>query len=259
MAALILGACKKAEELKYDSHDNIYLDFQGTQRDSILYTFAYEPARAADTQYIPVRISGIRQGVDRKFILRAITDSSTALPGTHYKALQDYYVMPKDQGFVNVPVILYNTDPALEEKSVTLKFKLYATDDFSVNLPTLISGKLVFSNKLERPDWWGMWFGDYYSRAKHQFFLITTGQTYLSTNGLDAPKNLYFVSLVTSFLNDPAAWISKNQDRGYVLEPRPDGDFDFYNTANPSKKILYHLDQQAGEFFFIDENGAEVN
>ena len=104
-----------------------------------------------------------------------------------------------------------------------------------------------------------MWFGDYYSRVKHQFFLITSGLTELSTDGLDAPKNLYFVSLVNTFLNDPDKWISKNKGKGYVLAPRSDGDFDFYNAANPTKKILYRNNTAANKYYFIDEAGQEVN
>ncbi|CAN5790802.1 hypothetical protein BH11BAC3_BH11BAC3_30140 [soil metagenome] len=258
VAGFILGSCKKADEKRYNSHDNIYLDFGGSDRDSMLYTFAYNPSFGKDTMYVPVRISGIRSTVDRKFILKVLQDSSTALPNKHYKPLADTYIMPKDTGFVNVPIEIYNTDPLLEKASVTLRVRLMASEDFDVNIPKLIDGKIVFSNKLERPGWWGMWFGGYYSRVKHEFFLITSGLESLSTNGLDAPKNLYFVSLVNSFLSDPAKWISKNQSKGYMLKLRTDGNYDFYNINNPTRTVLYRNNAQAGKFFFIDENGIEV-
>lgn len=259
VTGFVFQSCKKATEKIYDSHDNIYLDFGGSDRDSMLYTFADDPSRGKDTILVPVRISGIRAKVDRRFVLKVLQDSSTAIANTHYLPLAESYRMPKDTGFVYVPIVIYNSDPSLEEKSVSIRFKLVATEDFDVNIPKLSDGKLVFSNKLERPSWWGMWFGGYYSRVKHQIFLITSGLTSLSTEGLDAPKNLYFVSLVNSFMADPANWISKNPSKGYQLDLRSDGNFDFYNSQNPAKKILYKKNVQAGKFFFIDENGAEVN
>lgn len=259
LAGFVFAACNKAKELTYASHDNVYLDLYGSERDSILYTFAYEPDRGKDTIYISVRISGIRQHEARKFILKAEPDSSTAQVNVHYKPLEDYYTIPADSGYYNVPLIIYNTDTLLQQRSVTLKFRLFPTDDFGTNIPDLIYGKVVFSSKLERPDWWNMWFGSYYSQVKHQFFIITTGLTVLSTDGLDAPKNLYLVSLVTTFLSDPFKWISKNPTKGYVMTQRADGDYDFYNVNNPAKTVLYRKNALSGKYYFIDENGLEVN
>lgn len=263
VAGSLLTACKKDQELVYNSTDNVYFDFQGSERDSLLYTFAYEPTRAADTIYLPVRLSGIRSNTSRRFILKAEPDSSTALPLTHYKPFEDSYTIGKDSGVRQVPLIIYNTDSLLQKRSVTLKFRLYATSDLGVAIPTLIYGNLVFSSKLERPDWWSMWMGDYYSQVKHQFFIIVTdGVTTLTTGsqgGLDAPKNLYLVSLLTTFLSNPAGWIAKNPNKGYVLSKQPDGSYVFYNTSNPSKKIPYRYDTQAGAWYFIDENGNEVH
>lgn len=262
IASSWLTACKKDQQLVYNSPDNVYFDFQGSERDSLLYTFAYEPSRAADTIYLPVRLSGIRTKTSRKFILKAEPDSSTALPLVHYKPFEDSYVIGADSGVHYVPLIIYNTDSLLQQRSVTLKFRLYPTSDLGVAIPDLIFGKLVFSSKLERPDWWGTWMGDYYSQIKHQFFIIVTGLTTLTTGnqgGLDAPKNLYIVSLLTNFLNNPAAWIAKNPGKGYVLQKQVDGSYYFFNTANPSKKTAYRYDAQAGAYFFIDENGNEVH
>jgi hypothetical protein len=259
VAGSLLTACKKDQELVYNSTDNVYFDFQGSQRDSLLYTFAYEPSRAADTIYLPVRLSGIRSNSSREFILKAEPDSSTALPLIHYKPFEDFYTIGKDSGVRQVPLIIYNTDSLLQQRSVTLKFRLYATNDLGVAIPTLIFGKLVFSSKLERPDWWGMWMGDYYSQVKNQLFITVTGQTSMTTDGLDAPKNLYLVSMLTTFLSNPANWIAKNPDKGYVLVKQPDGSYYFYNTANPAKRTPYRYDTQAGAWYFIDENGNEVH
>jgi hypothetical protein len=162
-------------------------------------------------------------------------------------------------GVTQVPLIIYNSDSTLQSKSVQIKFKLYPTSDLDTALNKLINGKLVFSSKLERPDWWGMWMGDYFSQTKFQLFIITTGQTSMTMSGLDAPKNLYFVSVLTGFLNDPFTWVKRNADKGYVLEQQTDERYYFYSKDNPNKKIVYQYDSQAGKYFFIDETGLEIN
>src|SRR5918993_4806980 len=98
LAGGLLVSCKKAEEKRYDSHDNIYLDFGVSDRDSMLYTFANDPSKGKDTVFVPVRISGIRSTVDRKFILKVLPDSSTAVANKHYQPLADFYLMPKNTG-----------------------------------------------------------------------------------------------------------------------------------------------------------------
>ena len=258
---IFLSACQKADLKVYDSQANVYFDFYGNQRDSILYTFAFEPSRGADTIYLPVRLSGIREPVDRKFIIKIDPnpDSTTAIAYKHYKPLDSVYTLKANTGVTQVPLIIYNSDSLLQSKSVQIKFVLYPTSDLDTTLNKLIRGKLVFSSKLERPDWWGMWLGDYFSQTKFQLFIITTGQISMTTSGLDAPKNLYFVSVLTAFLNDPFTWIKKNPEKGYVLEHQTDGSYYFYSKDNPDKKILYQYDVQAGNYFFIDETGLEIN
>jgi hypothetical protein len=261
LMAIVFNACKKANLEVYDSPANIYFDFPANQRDSLLYTFAFEPSRGADTIYLPVRLSGIRESKDRKFIIKIDPnpDSTTAEAHKHYKPLDSVYVLQANTGVTQVPFIIYNSDSSLQSKSVQVKFKLYPTADLDTGLNKLVSGKLVFSSKLERPEWWSMWMGDYFSQTKFQLFIITTGQTSMTMSGLDAPKNLYFISLLSAFLNDPFTWLKRNSDKGYNLDKQSDDSYFFYNNKNPNKKISFRYNPQAGKYFFIDENGLEIN
>ena len=261
---LVLGltGCSKSDLALYNSPASVYFELSAAQRDSILYTFAYTPEKAADTLFLPVKLEGIRTGVDRNFVLKIDKDSSTAVEGKHYAPLAPSYTIPANEGICYVPIILYNTDEALQTRSVSIKFYLEGTTDLGISMPKLCQAKLVFSSKLERPDWWSMWMGDYYSQVKHQLFIIVTGQTTLTTGtegGLDAPKNLYFVSLLTSFLNNPEAWVEAHPDKGYVLEQINDTTYHFYNKDNPDKVIIYQLDSQTGGYYFMDENNEQVH
>ncbi len=261
LSVLVLLSCKKAAELRYDAPDNIYFDFDPntSDRDSIVYTFAYEPGKASDTIFLPVRISGNRIPEDRTFRIQEIAEGTTALSGIHYEALRASYTMPADSGRVYVPVILYNTDPELTQKSVTLQLTLVETPDFGLQITGLEKGKILFSAKLEKPFWWEMWLGPYYSQVKHELFLISSGTIHMTTDGLDAPKNLYHVGRLNSFMNDPFSWVAQHPDAGYVLEKQSESSYHFFSSGNPAKKIELRKNEQSGRYFFIDENGQEVN
>ncbi|ETZ22347.1 DUF4843 domain-containing protein [Pedobacter sp. V48] len=263
LALLSITSCKKAEEMVFSNEANVYFDIYNGDKDSLVRTFAYTPNKAQDTLYLPVRLSGIRTSVARTYHVRVESDSSTAIPEQHYQPLKSTYTMPADAGTAYIPVIMYNKDKALEEKSVSIIIKLIASDDFGVSNPTMLRAKVVFSAKLEKPDWWDTWLTNY-SRTKHELFYITTGQTSMTTGsqgGLDAPKNLYYTGLLTIMMNNPFNWVTKNVTKGYVLQEVTAGNSDsyyFFNTGNPSKKTLLRKNTQTGKYYFIDENGKEV-
>ncbi|WP_207534195.1 DUF4843 domain-containing protein [Desertivirga arenae] len=263
MTVLFLASCEKAEELKYSHSANIFFQFNsGADRDSMVYTFAYRPTIPQDTVWLLVRLTGTRTATDRYFTARIEKDSSTAQEGLHYEPLKEQYAIPADRGWTYIPFVVYNKDKQLENRSVSAIIKLNPSEDFGIENPSIIRAKVVFSSKLEKPSWWDMWLGGYYSRTKHELFILTTGRTSLTTAGLDAPMNLYFTGILTTMLNNPFNWVQKNPAKGYVLTPVNEGSTDsyyFYNTANPARKMLLRKNNQINKYFFIDENGQEVN
>lgn len=256
---IAISSCKKTQEVRYHSHDNVYFDFKSSvSRDSVIYTFAYTPSLMKDTVFLPVRISGIRVNYDRKFGITVVDKGTTAIAQTHYEPLKREYIMPADSGTIRLPVILYNTDAGLSERSVVLNLKLTPSADLDTALNKIINARIVFSNKLEQPSWWTFWPLGPYSQVKHQLWLIATGVKELTTAGTDAPQSLYYIGKLNNLLTDPFTWVTNNPAKGYVLATRPDGNYDFYSTENPAKKILLRKSAAAGRFYFIDENGAEI-
>lgn len=254
----VLVSCKKGEYPVYHSPDNIHFNFTIPSVDSIVYTFAFTPGKLADTVYIPMQLSGLRVNHARQYMV-AVTDSNTtAIVSEHYAPLQSSYVLPADSGATYLPVIIFNTDTLLRKRSVALSLHLVATNDLGVAIADQDMGKVIISNKLEEPNWWTMWEGAYFSSTKYQLFIIATGLNTLSTSGLDAPKNLYYVSVLNNLLQDPFGWVTNNPKSGYVLAQLPNGNYNFYNTNNPSSVIPLVQDPTTGFWYFIDENGAEV-
>jgi hypothetical protein len=253
-----LVSCKKGEYMLYNSPDNIHFNFVQPKVDSIVYTFAFTPGEESDTVYVPMQLSGTRVNRARQYVV-AVTDSNTtAVSGKHYAPLQSYYVLPADSGTTYLPIIIYNTDTLLRKRSVALSLHLVATNDLGIAIADQDMGKVIISNKLEEPDWWTYWLPPYFSSTKYQLFIIATGLTTLSKSGLDAPKNLYYVSELNSLLQDPFDWVTNNPKAGYVLTQQPDGSYNFYNVNNPQSVIPLVQDPSTGNWFFIDENGQEV-
>lgn len=262
MAVLALWGCEKATYMPFHTTDNIYFNFAtSTDRDSVIYTFAYTPGKLKDTLWLPVRISGNRTGSDRSYKVMVSDSATTAVADKHYAALADHYTMKANAGIDSIPLILLNTDSNLSKRSVRLNLTLAATPDLGVAIADIIKARVIISNKLEKPKWWDLWLLNY-SDVKFELFIIATnGVTELASGddyGLYAPQSLYYRDLMNVLIGDPFGWVAANPGRGYVLEKRADGDYDFYNTATPSHRLLVRKDAGTGNYFFIDENGKQV-
>lgn len=259
-AVALMTACKKQEIDSYHGAENLYFDIAISGfTDSVLYTFAKFPEKVKDTVYIPVRVAGnLNSDKDRTYSVKVIDSGTTAIPNIHFEKLKDQYLFSAGKGIQYLPVILYNTDTLLLNRSFSLSLEILPGGDFNADITRLITTRLVFSAKLEKPFWWNMWLGAYYSQVKHQLFRLAATTEDLTTKGIDAPKNLYFVAKLDALLRAPATWVDNNPGAGYVLTARPDGDFDFYNTGNPNIKFLYKKHQATGKYFFMDENGVRV-
>ncbi|PWK80489.1 uncharacterized protein DUF4843 [Mucilaginibacter oryzae] len=269
LVCTVIFGCKKVDKMYYSSEkDNIYMNYGNADNfgpDSLVFSFAYNPAIDKDTVWIPVIISGKTASHDRKFALNVVDANTTATRIIHYEPLKSSYIMPADSGTTHVPVIIKNIDTGLVNKSVTLTVRVSGGEDFASNLPTNIRTKrIIFSNRLEEPYWWHFWLGQY-SRTKHQLFLISSGATELIDPTkpdayLQIPRTLYYVANMREFLTYPFDWVKNNPAKGYVLAPRNDGtgDYDFYNTSSPGKKYYLKYFKSAGRYVFIDESGNQI-
>lgn len=270
---LLWTACKKENLTTYSSpggKDNIYMGLATTDTAAYTYTFAYNPAQVSDTVWVKVTVSGERIHQPRSFILSADPKNSTAIPSVHYEPLKASYIMPADSGVVHVPIVLLNTDTALQNKTVTIKLVVTGGSDFSTNLPLADRSRLIaFSNRLEEPSWWPYW-GQLgaYSRVKHQLFLIASGTRDLVELNpakdpnfyMQIPRCLYYIENLHEFLQDPFTWVAQNPDKGYTLTKRSDntGDYDFYSTSSPNKKFWLKYFPSVNKLVFIDENGNQI-
>lgn len=251
-------ACKKTPDFIFHAPlQNVYFDID--PEDSVVYTFAYRPELGSDTVFLPVKLAGMRADSVRQFGVIVVDSNTTAQEGIHYEAFKANYSLPADSGVYRLPVILYNTDPSLQTQSVKLTLKLKPGAGLDTSINKLIKARVILSSKLEQPGWWNTWPLGAYSRIKHELFMIATGVTSMTEDGLDAPRNLFLVGRLNAMVADPFAWVNNNPDKGYVLTERNDGNYDFYASTNPAKLILVRKDASSGRFYFVDENGLDIN
>lgn len=266
--AVYMSACKKiSTEPSYKQAANIYFDWSdstGTDAsrvDSLAYTFALNPARTIDTEYLPVRIAGDRMSKDRFFKLAVVDTATTAKVGTHYKALDSIYKMPADSGLVHVPVYFYSTDTSLHSKSVHVRFILLPTTDFTTTDLKYNYAKISISNMLTKPTWWDIWssFLFDYSQVKFGLFISVTGRTSLPlpTDFNNAPIAFFVLNKFQAFLRDPIQWTSDNADQGFKMDPDGNGNYWFYNSSAPTDRYLLQQEED-GSYHFHDENGNAI-
>lgn len=261
MAAVVgVISCRKESIPTYHANGNIYFDLSLVKKaDSLLYTFAYHPEVLQDTVWVPVRISGFRDStVDRKFVVKVVDGATTtAQVNKHYEPLKSEYIMPANRGATLIPVIVYNTDTNMVKRSFAITLRIESTD-FNTDLHGLTTTRVVISNRLEKPDWWDMWLGTRYSQVKHQLFRLSATTNELTNEGIKAPLYLFYVDQLKALLANPGNWVNRNPGKGYKLDLRPDGNYDFYPIATPYKVIPYVKDATTGQFYFIDETGGLV-
>lgn len=258
------GACQENEEYLYRTSDNIYFNLKDAESSKIMYSFAYTPDIARDTIMIPISISGLREDYVRQFKVVVIPEETTAQPEKHYEALADFYELLADSGKFNLPVVIYNKDPEMDDSTFILTLSLAPTQDFQVNLTYIPKVRISFSNRLEQPAWWMYWMSNLgtYSRVKHQLFLISSGTTELADMSkpdayMEIPKTLFHIDQYKSFLNDPFKWIEKHND--YSLTETGGGNYNFYLKSTPEKVTLLKKDTSSGIYRFIDEKGQFIS
>lgn len=160
-----------------------------THKDSVM-TMSFSLQSSGVTEYtvqVPVMVTGMPVAYDRTFSVVADLEGSTAVAGTHYKALQTAYTMPAGSVCTLIPITVYRTAD-IQDGYKELRLKVISSTDFpSLIIAEKSAMRLRISDQLEEPEWWSRWlakgwFGKY-SRRKYQQWLAIYGSAALG----DAP------------------------------------------------------------------------
>lgn len=180
-------SCKENDMADFTGKDCIYFQLSSSwaqTKDSLSYTFAGSEASEA-TINLRVDLMGQTSDRDRKVKLKVVADQTTATEGTHYKALEDSYILKAGENQMNIPITLYNTDKALEEKSVKLTVDLQPSEDLDLGINGRTRAVIIFSNIMSKPSYWEEahcdWYFGTYSKVKHECLIRELGMDFPAT------------------------------------------------------------------------------
>ena len=226
LMVLTFTACKKDQYYLYKdaamiqfgpAPDRIYsasFDMADTLKP---YTFYYEtPDVVQDTVFFDVYAVGGVSKTDRPFVLEQeqVPDLLNAVPGTHYKALNDpslkaAYTIKAGEVHASVPVILLR-DPSLKTGTYHLTIKVAANEHFKKGEVRKLWRKVEFTDRLSRPAAWNasgvQYYWGKYSTVKHAFMIEKSGekwdQEFMTTVFTDFAMVSYWRAQLKTYLVD---------------------------------------------------------
>lgn len=175
LLAFAFTACNDDNEKLFSGEPSLYLDLTSSQLDSMTCSFM----NVSEDQIVvelPIVLAGYAApDKDRVFYLKIDEENTTAVPGKHYAALQEQYVLPKGELRVNVPItFLY--EHALDTLAVRLSLSLEPSADFVPGIPYRQHVTIISSNLLPfiLPANWNYYYSRFfgpYSKTKHRYIL----------------------------------------------------------------------------------------
>lgn len=185
LCSLLVG-CQENEMNTFDHEGAVY--FQLTSNwsdgvDSVVYSFAGKIIEQ-DTLWLQIDLMGEAVDYDRTLRLVVDAENTTAAEGIHYAALQPEYLLPAGAYQVLVPVVLYNKDPMLEERSFQLGMRLEPTSDLQLGLTTRTKVRVILTAMLMKPSYYEnelVYYFGAYSKAKHEICIQVLGEDFPAT------------------------------------------------------------------------------
>lgn len=166
---MLLTHCKEEQLQSYNENPAVYFA-NFSENDSLLHSLA-GTSGISDTVYITIKLLGATLNTDRQFNIQVDPTYTTAQAGQHYELLKESYTFPAHQFSLDIPIILYNTDPELERNSFKLGLSLLQTDEMNIGYPNRSKARIIFTNQLIKPSYWDTYLKNYYgdySKVKHQ-------------------------------------------------------------------------------------------
>lgn len=165
---LAISSCTQNEILEYSEKPAVYFSDYSDTNDSLLYTFSVTQ-KEIDTMHLEVKLLGAMLKSDLKFKVK-VNNSSTAMPNSDYKPLEDFYVFPAQSAAMNLPIYIINSEK-LQHETVTLNLSLIPTDELDLAYLDKVSARIIYTDQIIKPPYWDKFFFLYfggYSKTKHR-------------------------------------------------------------------------------------------
>ncbi len=227
-----LAACDQSINYPYEGKDRIQfqhytVNTQGTRvySDSLVFSFGLLPDSVTiDTAKVVMEFLGRGADYDRTYRIEVIADSTTAVAGSHYEALDEYQTFRAGELTDTLRLVVYRENLSTSfryPETIRLDLRLEATDDFDLGLSGGLTKKILMNNYLSKPDWWDNNTGlDYYHPEKWKI-LISFNELY--ANQYECPFNINnegrtYAQGLNSYLNSVPTFDEETGQRVYMYE-----------------------------------------
>lgn len=174
--------CQKNEISLYSEKPAVYFT-NLTDQDSMVYSFAGKNLET-DTVYIDLKLLGNKLSQEMQYKVQVNPSHTSAIESLHFKKLEDFYLFPSDVFDAKLPIILFNEDEELANRSFRISLDLLPTDDLDIGYPNRVSVHLVVTNQLIKPNYWDnllfIYYGPY-SKVKHEICIGLQGHDFAET------------------------------------------------------------------------------
>lgn len=185
LCSLLVG-CQENEMNTFDNEGAVYFQLSSDWNDmvdSVVYSFAGKIIEE-DTLWLQVDLMGEAVNRDRALKLSVDAEHTDAIDGTHYAPLLPEYILPSGAYQMQVPIILYNKDPQLDNATFQLVLQLEPTKDLQLGLTERTKVRILLTAMLMKPSYYedglSYYFGAY-SKRKHEICIQVLGMDFPAT------------------------------------------------------------------------------
>jgi hypothetical protein len=226
LIVVILISCKKEEITIYQDDPGVYFTTP-----SYSYSFTEDINAASKTIYLPIKLSGNKQEVDRSFKVEVVKDTNTTVQSDLYEIQPGELLKNSFDG--RVPVIL-KRNATVDTSIVKLRVKLVGSADLDPMLTQMMD--ITWTGKIIQPvnwKWLKFYFGTPFSSGWYTFMIQAAGVSSFPYDG-------------TLSKTDPVTWWwSAAQVQAYALKVKEA--LIKYNTEHPGNELKHNDGPNAGQ------------
>lgn len=160
-----LGGCDQDIDYPYQGKDRIQfqhytLNANGSRHyiDSIVYSFGLTADTIlTDTLKLVMEYTGYTSDQPRIYHVRVDADSTNAVAGTHYAAIEEKQIFRPGKLTDTLRIVIYREslpDDYTTTENIRLDLKLESSEDFDLGLQRGIRKKILLNNYMSEPTWW---------------------------------------------------------------------------------------------------------
>lgn len=186
-----VNACGDTEQV-HERGSGIYF-----YEDSLYYSFGEKAANYLEhTVAVPIKLMGAKHSESRNFLVKLVTDKTTAIAGKHYTKLVESYTLEADSVNAIVPITLLRKDLG-NEATYQITLEMIPNEEFPEAVGQSMMTKVVFTNQLDEPNWWQFcrgYVGQFHPK-KYQKFIEFHGKALENRYDSYGKRELYYLSI----------------------------------------------------------------